>query len=439
MEFDDYLRSRDALHQTESAAGHCLHVGQVIDGMRVVAFLGRGATSEVWRVRDETKNRDYALKILTVDAAAEPHVHARFLAEAHLLDKFHDPHLASVYRICEDGDHPHFLMDVLHPLPEAPSRTQIRHLFDDVLNGLEVLHNAGVIHRDIKPSNVLTNDDGHAVLTDLGIAHIASREFAGRIQDEPALTWNAAVGTPGYGAPEQFQGRAPTPATDIHALGILLNHLFGGKPPAIWRVLILLMTSSMPAFRLRSVSSVRRCLCAFRLGKLFSGLLLVMLATLLLVHWHQPEWIELPDSAIQTLHKPPRMVITLQGGKHYFQEHLNLGPVLRWDWQRRYDTTQIVARAAIRIKGAQYERYPVLIRGNGILKCPSLTGCDIHLERGVKLITSGICPETRETATNNITQTAFTIEDDTQLTFTENANYPKSLITNLRQHRQDMQ
>ena len=45
-DIDDYLKSNDALHQTESAQGHLLHPDETIGGFRVVAFLGRGATGE---------------------------------------------------------------------------------------------------------------------------------------------------------------------------------------------------------------------------------------------------------------------------------------------------------------------------------------------------------------------------------------------------------
>ena len=63
MDFDGYLGSAGALRQTESARGSVLQPGQLLDDMRIVAFLGRGATSEVWRVHDLKQDRDYALKI----------------------------------------------------------------------------------------------------------------------------------------------------------------------------------------------------------------------------------------------------------------------------------------------------------------------------------------------------------------------------------------
>ena len=63
-ELDEYLSTPDALRQTCDAEGRLLKPGDVVSGLRVVAFLGRGATSEVWRVHDDALNRDLALKIL---------------------------------------------------------------------------------------------------------------------------------------------------------------------------------------------------------------------------------------------------------------------------------------------------------------------------------------------------------------------------------------
>ena len=148
MDVDGYLASAAALQQTESAQGMVLRPGQVLDGMRVVAFLGRGATSEVWRVHDLRQDRDYALKILEPTTDTPALARQRFLTEARALDEFRHPNLMRRYRLQESGDHPYFTMDALQPLPERLEERGILRLLDDVLAGLDALHTKGIVHRD---------------------------------------------------------------------------------------------------------------------------------------------------------------------------------------------------------------------------------------------------------------------------------------------------
>ncbi len=92
-----------------------------------------------------------------------------------------------------------------------------------VASALAYAHERGVIHRDVKPHNVLLTADGHAKLTDFGIA---------RVEDAPALTQAGRVlGTGDYVAPEQAQGHPLDGRADIYSLGALLFHCLTGGPP----------------------------------------------------------------------------------------------------------------------------------------------------------------------------------------------------------------
>jgi serine/threonine protein kinase len=110
-------------------------------------------------------------------------------------------------------------------------------IVSQIARGLATAHRRGVIHRDLKPQNVLLDDDvddpelrtdwGAVKVTDFGIAKILD-DF-----ESMTLTGNIQPGTPSFMAPEQVEGRKDLigPATDVHALGLLMYLLLTGKNP----------------------------------------------------------------------------------------------------------------------------------------------------------------------------------------------------------------
>lgn len=96
-----------------------------------------------------------------------------------------------------------------------------------------------IVHRDIKPSNLLVGFDGRLVLIDFNSAK--ESDYA-KSQD------TVLIGTVGYAAPEQYGFSAARPATDIYAIGVLLNELLTGRLP----------TQEKYAGRLESV--IKKCI-----------------------------------------------------------------------------------------------------------------------------------------------------------------------------------
>lgn len=102
--------------------------------------------------------------------------------------------------------------------PLYPGTVQYR-----LCHALEELHSLGIVHRDIKPANVMVTPENRAVLLDLSIA----REISSDQQDTRSL------GTVGYAAPEQYGVAQSNRATDLYALGVLLNTMITGVHPAV--------------------------------------------------------------------------------------------------------------------------------------------------------------------------------------------------------------
>jgi eukaryotic-like serine/threonine-protein kinase len=207
-------------------------IGETLSGrFRIERLLGRGGMSSVWQAYDEELGRPVAIKLLHTRRLESADSVDRFEREARTLALLAHPGIVTVidrgetdgrpFIVCElvDGRDLHERISLEGPLPIAEALA----IAVQVAAALAYAHERGVIHRDVKPHNVLLTADGHAKLTDFGIA---------RVDDAPALTNPGRVlGTGDYVAPEQAQGRELDGRADIYALGALLYHCLTGVPP----------------------------------------------------------------------------------------------------------------------------------------------------------------------------------------------------------------
>ena len=95
-----------------------------------------------------------------------------------------------------------------------------------LVDGLEAIHDQGIVHRDLKTSNVMIDRRGTALLMDFGIAKLWEGEGGMGL-----TAWGQIIGTPQYMSPEQAQGEPLDPRSDIYAIGIILFELFTGARP----------------------------------------------------------------------------------------------------------------------------------------------------------------------------------------------------------------
>lgn len=105
----------------------------------------------------------------------------------------------------------------------SPDPERAAHVAEALLGTLDAAHRTGVVHRDVKPANVLLASDGSVLLADFGIA-VA--------QTDPRLTRTALViGSPGYTAPERWQGAESDGRADLFSLGVTLHEALEGVLP----------------------------------------------------------------------------------------------------------------------------------------------------------------------------------------------------------------
>lgn len=207
-----------------------LPAGARVGAFSIVALIGRGGQGEVYQAErwQGGFEQSVALKLLRPEAAEQ---FARFEYERQVLAGFEHSGIA---RLIDGGrapdGRPYLAMEfvagtaITRHCNEAGLALAARlDLFAQVCEAVAYAHRNLVVHRDLKPSNVLVTPEGQVKLLDFGVAHAL---------EAPGQTlMTQVVFTPDYAAPEQFEGRNPTTATDVYALGAILFELLVGRPP----------------------------------------------------------------------------------------------------------------------------------------------------------------------------------------------------------------
>ncbi|MET7357459.1 serine/threonine-protein kinase [Streptomyces sp. NPDC005562] len=218
----------------DPAAGPEPGAGRLIAGRyRLLDKLGHGGMGTVWRAKDETVDREVAVKEPRVpDHLPErerANVHERMRREARAAARLDHPAVVTVHDVAVEDGRPWIVMELVQgrslgaTLQEGTlSAQEAARIGLDVLDALDAAHRAGILHRDVKPDNVLLGRHDRVVLTDFGIA---------QIEGETNLTDTGFVGSPEFIAPERVLGQRPGPACDLWSLGVVLYAATEGVSP----------------------------------------------------------------------------------------------------------------------------------------------------------------------------------------------------------------
>ncbi|MFF7448531.1 MULTISPECIES: protein kinase [unclassified Streptomyces] len=209
--------------------------GRLIAGRyRLLAKLGHGGMGTVWRAKDETVDREVAVKEPRVPDHLPERERAnafeRMRREARAAARLDHPSVVNVHDVAVVDGQPWIVMELVHgrslgdALQEGTlGAREAARIGLEVLGALEAAHAAGILHRDVKPDNVLLGRHDRVVLTDFGIA---------QIEGETSLTDTGGfVGSPEYIAPERVLGQRPGPASDLWSLGVVLYAATEGVSP----------------------------------------------------------------------------------------------------------------------------------------------------------------------------------------------------------------
>jgi len=195
--------------------------------------IGKGGVAEIYKGRQESLDRDVAIKILSPKLSCDPDIVRRFEQESLVIAKLNHPNIVHVIDKGDVGGRCYFVMEYIDGASmrevinseSIPLKRKLE-MIVEVCKALDYAHKNGVIHRDIKPANVLIDRQGNARVADFGIAQIVSAP------EGEMTALDIVMGTLSYMSPEQKDSSTNVDqTTDIYAVGIILYEILVRKMP----------------------------------------------------------------------------------------------------------------------------------------------------------------------------------------------------------------
>ena len=226
-------------------ATNALPAGYTLQEYRIEKVLGVGGFGLTYLALDGNLNLKVAVKeYLPEDVATRGAGHSigprspdtaetfgwgkqRFLDESRTVASFRHPNIVRVMRFFEANGTAYMVMEFVEGAALGDwiktrrplAQVQVASLIGPLLDGLQVVHQAGYTHRDIKPGNIYVREDGSPVLLDFGSARMRSSELT-------------AVVSPGYAPFEQYHTQGNQgPWSDLYALGGVAYWMVTGNKP----------------------------------------------------------------------------------------------------------------------------------------------------------------------------------------------------------------
>ncbi|HEX9202745.1 MAG TPA: serine/threonine-protein kinase [Vicinamibacteria bacterium] len=217
------------------ALGALTHGAIIGNRYEILSPLGKGGMGMVYKAHDRMLDETVALKVLRSEFANTPEMAKRFMSEIKLARKVSHRNVCRIHEYGEDNGIRYISMEFVEGTDLKQTLRDRGGLPADeafevaiqVADGLQAIHDVGIIHRDLKTPNIMRDQRGVVRLMDFGIAKIEGMDRA-----SGALTTTGQImGTPEYMSPEQCLGEKIDHRSDIYALGIVDYEIFTGQVP----------------------------------------------------------------------------------------------------------------------------------------------------------------------------------------------------------------
>ncbi|MBK5254860.1 MAG: protein kinase [Vicinamibacteria bacterium] len=204
----------------------------MIDGRyELISELGQGGMGTVYKAYDRTLDEKVALKVLSETAGDSAEADRRFRAEIKLARRIRHANVCGIHEYGESDGIKYIVMELvvgedLKQYLRARGKLSTHDavgLVRQISDGLQSIHDAGVIHRDLKLANVMRDSTGRLRLMDFGLAK--------GMGDAKATATGMILGTAAYMSPEQVMAGTVDSRTDLYSLGIMTFELLTGRVP----------------------------------------------------------------------------------------------------------------------------------------------------------------------------------------------------------------
>lgn len=257
-----------------------MRAGTTLSHYVIEELLGEGGMGQVYRARDTVLNRTVALKILAASTPDDSESKRRLLREARAASALNHHNVVTIHSVEQEAGVDFIVMEHVAgaPLTIPPGGLPIDRGIEyaiQIAEGVTAAHEAGIVHRDLKPQNVMVGRTGHVKVLDFGIARrtVLDGDAATRALtiDRTVAGTGVVLGTIGYLAPEQIEGKPADTRSDVFSLGALLFEIFSGRRAfdgeSTWAVMDAtmrieppLLTTVRPDAPVGLAHIVRRCL-----------------------------------------------------------------------------------------------------------------------------------------------------------------------------------
>lgn len=201
----------------------------VADRYEILAKVGAGGMSDVYKAMDHVLSRVVAVKVLKQEFADDVNFVTKFRTEAQSAASLEHANIVNIYDVgSEDGIH-YIVMEYVEGITlktyiEKKKQLSYKEAISiaiQVGRGIEAAHNKNIIHRDIKPQNIMISTEGKVKVTDFGIARAATSN----------TIHSDVMGSVHYSSPEQARNGFVDGKSDIYSLGIVMYEMVTGRVP----------------------------------------------------------------------------------------------------------------------------------------------------------------------------------------------------------------
>ncbi len=206
----------------------------IVTGFKVKRRIADGGFSSVWEATRVHDKQLVALKVITEQGMRESWIRKSFVHEGKILLGLKHDYVVQIHDYTTEAVRPTIVMEYFPSENLKRCILKVTERFRDrapqlmvkLCQGLDYLHQEGIIHRDIKPENVLLDEAGVVKLIDFSLA-IDTRRWSSMFRSR------RIQGTPLYMAPEQIRNKNLDKRCDIYALGCVFFEMLTRKPPFV--------------------------------------------------------------------------------------------------------------------------------------------------------------------------------------------------------------